>query len=126
LTGERVESYFQSYGILVALLVAGLGLVTVAFAAARVVAPRRQLPEKLTTYECGIDPVGEGWSQSQIRYYIYAFLFVIFDVESVFLFPWAVIFERLGMQALVEMAIFVFILVLGLLYAYRKKVLQWA
>jgi NADH-quinone oxidoreductase subunit A len=126
LTGERVESYFQSYGILVALLVAGLGLVTVAFTAARVVAPRRQLPEKLTTYECGIDPVGEGWSQSQIRYYIYAFLFVIFDVESVFLFPWAVIFERLGMQALVEMAIFVFILVLGLLYAYRKKVLQWA
>jgi NADH-quinone oxidoreductase subunit A len=126
LTGERVESYFQSYGILVALLIAGLGLVTVAFTAARVVAPRRQLAEKLTTYECGIDPVGEGWSQSQIRYYIYAFLFVVFDVESVFLFPWAVIFERLGMQALVEMAIFVFILALGLLYAYRKKVLQWA
>jgi NADH-quinone oxidoreductase subunit A len=121
-----VESYFQTYGILVALLVAGLALVATAFTAARVVAPRRQLAEKLTTYECGIDPVGEGWSQTQIRYYIYAFLFVIFDVESVFLFPWAVIFERLGMQAVVEMAIFVFILALGLLYAYRKKVLQWA
>ena len=120
------ESYFQSYGVMVALLVAGLGLVAVAFTAARIVAPRRQLPEKLTTYECGIDPVGEGWSQSQIRYYIYAFLFVIFDVESVFLFPWATIFERLGMQAVVEMTIFVFILALGLLYAYRKKVLQWA
>jgi NADH-quinone oxidoreductase subunit A len=120
-----VESYYQSYGIVVALLIAGMGLVAVAFAAARVVAPRRQLPEKLTTYECGIDPVGEGWSQTQIRYYIYAFLFVIFDVESVFLFPWAAIFERLGMQAVVEMAIFVFILALGLLYAYRKKVLQW-
>jgi NADH-quinone oxidoreductase subunit A len=121
-----VESYFQSYGILVALLVAGLGLVATAFTAARVVAPRRQIAEKLTTYECGIDPVGEGWSQSQIRYYIYAFLFVVFDVESVFLFPWATIFERLGMQAVVEMGIFVFILALGLLYAYRKKVLQWA
>ena len=120
------ETYYQSYGIVVALLIAGMGLVAVAFAAARLVAPRRQLPEKLTTYECGIDPVGEGWSQSQIRYYIYAFLFVIFDVESVFLFPWAAIFDRLGMQAVVEMAIFVFILALGLLYAYRKKVLQWA
>ena len=119
------ETYYESYGIVVALLIAGMALVAVAFAAARLVAPRRQTADKLTTYECGIDPVGEGWSQTQIRYYIYAFLFVIFDVESVFLFPWAVIFERLGMQAVVEMVIFVFILALGLLYAYRKKVLQW-
>ena len=119
------ESFYQSYGVVVAVLVGGIGLVTVAFAAARVVAPRRQIPEKLTTYECGIDPVGEGWSQSQIRYYIYAFLFVIFDVESVFLFPWATVFERFAWQAVVEMAIFVFILALGLLYAYRKKVLVW-
>ena len=121
-----MESYFQSYGILVALLVAGVGLVSVAFLTRRLVAPVRQNPGKMATYECGIDPVGEGWSQTQIRYYIYAFLFVIFDVESVFLFPWATIFERLGYQAVVEMAIFVFILALGLLYAYRKKVLQWA
>ena len=64
------ETYYQSYGIVVALLIAGVGLVAVAFTAARVVAPRRQTFEKLTTYECGIDPVGEGWSQSQIRYYI--------------------------------------------------------
>lgn len=121
-----MDTYYQSYGTLVALLLGGLGLVAVAFAAARVIAPRRQLPEKLTTYECGIDPVGSGWAQTQVRYYIYAFLFVIFDVESVFLFPWATVFERLGMQAVVEMAIFVFILALGLLYAYRKRVLQWA
>jgi len=120
-----VETYFESYGILVALIIAGLGLVAVAFTAARIVAPRRQLPEKLTTYECGIDPVGEGWSQTQIRYYIYAFLFVIFDVESVFLFPWARIFEPLGYQGVVEMGIFVFILAIGLLYAYRKRVLEW-
>src|SRR2546423_13796216 len=120
------ETFYQSYGVVVAVLVAGIGLVAVAFSAARVIAPRRQIPEKLTTYECGIDPVGEGWSPSQIRYYIYAFLFVIFDVESVFLFPWATGFERLGYQAVVEMGIFVFVLALGLLYAYRKKVLQWA
>ncbi|HYT29594.1 MAG TPA: NADH-quinone oxidoreductase subunit A [Actinomycetota bacterium] len=121
-----MESYYQEYGTLVGLLVAGLGLVAVAFTAARVIAPRRDTVDKHTTYECGMDPVGEGWSQTQIRYYIYAFLFVIFDVESVFLFPWATVFERFGIQAVVEMLIFVFILALGLLYAYRKKVLRWA
>jgi NADH-quinone oxidoreductase subunit A len=121
-----VTDYFQSYGTLVLLTAAGVGLVAVAFGAAKLVAPRRPLPEKLTTYECGIDPVGEGWSQSQIRYYIYAFLFVIFDVESVFLFPWAVVFERLGMFAVVEMALFILVLGLGLLYAWRKGVLKWA
>jgi len=120
-----VESFYQQYGIVVALLIAGAGLVVVAFTAARIIAPRRPLPAKLTTYECGIDPVGEGWSHTQIRYYIYAFLFVIFDVESVFLFPWATVFGRFGMQAVVEMIIFVAILAIGLLYAYRKKVLQW-
>ena len=108
------------------MMVAGAGLVAVALITARILAPRRPLPEKLTTYECGIDPVGEGWSQSQIRYYIYAFLFVIFDVESVFLFPWATVFERLGYAAVVEMGIFILILAVGLLYAWRKGVLRWA
>jgi NADH-quinone oxidoreductase subunit A len=121
-----VETYYQSYGVVLAVLIAGVGLVAVAFGAARLIAPRRPLPDKLLTYECGIDPVGEGWSQSQVRYYVFGFLFVIFDVESVFLFPWAGIFERLGYQAVVEMAIFVGILAVGLLYAWRKGVLQWA
>jgi NADH-quinone oxidoreductase subunit A len=118
-------TYYESYGVVLAVLVAGVGLVVVAFGAARLIAPRRPLPAKLTTYECGIDPVGEGWSQSQVRYYVYGFLFVIFDVESVFLFPWANIFEDLGMQAVVEMAIFIGILAVGLLYAWRKGVLRW-
>ena len=121
-----VEPYFQSYAIILAVILAGVGLVTMAFMARRLIAPRRPLPEKLTTYECGIDPVGEGWSQTQIRYYVYAFLFVIFDVESVFLFPWAVVFERFGYQAVVEMAVFIGILAIGLLYAWRKGVLRWA
>ncbi|HEY1330686.1 MAG TPA: NADH-quinone oxidoreductase subunit A [Actinomycetota bacterium] len=119
-------SYEGSYGVVVGVLIAGVGLVAVAFTAARIIAPRRPSPDKLSTYECGIDPVGAGWSQTQIRYYIYAFLFVVFDVESAFLFPWATVFERLGYQAVVEMTVFVLILALGLLYAYRKKVLQWA
>ena len=118
--------YFGSYGVVLGVVVAGALLVTVAFTAARLIAPRRPLPEKLTTYECGIDPVGEGWSQSQVRYYIYGFLFVIFDVEAVFLFPWARVFEGLGYAAVVEMGIFIGILAVGLLYAWRKGVLRWA
>jgi NADH-quinone oxidoreductase subunit A len=121
-----VTSYYESYGVVLAVAIVGAALVGVAFGAARLVAPRRPLPEKLTTYECGIDPVGVGWTQSQIRYYIYAFLFVIFDVESVFLFPWAVVFEQLGYAAVVEMAVFIGILAVGLLYAWRKGVLRWA
>lgn len=121
-----VGTYYQSYGVVLAVLIAGGGLVAVAIGLARIVAPRRPLPDKLTTYECGIDPVGQGWSQSQVRYYIYGFLFVIFDVEAVFLFPWARVFEGLGYQAVVEMAIFIGILALGLLYAWRKGVLRWA
>ena len=123
---RSVETYFQSYGVVLAVAVAGALLVTVAFVAAKVIAPRRPVREKLLTYECGIDPVGEGWSQTQVRYFLYAFLFVIFDVESVFLFPWAVIFEKLGYAAVVEMGIFILILAVGLLYAWRKGVLKWA
>ena len=108
------------------MVLAGALLVIVAFTAARLIAPSRPRPEKLLTYECGIDPVGEGWSQSQIRYYVYGFLFVIFDVESVFLFPWARVFQTLGYQAVVSMAIFIGILAVGLLYAWRKGVLTWA
>jgi NADH-quinone oxidoreductase subunit A len=123
---QATETYYQSYGVILAVIGAGAGLVVLALMTARALAPSRPLPEKLTTYECGIDPVGEGWSQSQIRYYIYAFLFVIFDVESVFLFPWATVFESLGYTAVVEMAIFIGILAVGLLYAWRKGVLKWA
>ena len=121
-----MPNYFESYSVVLAVLVAGALLVAVAFTVARLVAPRHPGYAKLTTYECGIDPVGEGWSQSQIRYYVYAFLFVIFDVESVFLFPWARVFEGLGYTAVVEMGIFIAILAVGLLYAWRKGVLRWA
>jgi NADH-quinone oxidoreductase subunit A len=122
-----VGNYYDQYGVVLAVVAAGALLVAVAFTAARLIAPHRPwVGAKLTTYECGIDPVGEGWSQSQIRYYIYGFLFVIFDVESVFLFPWARVFESLGYTAVVEMAIFILILAVGLVYAWRKGVLKWA
>src|SRR3982751_5194387 len=88
--------------------------------------PKRPQPQKYLTYESGVDPVGDGWSQSQIRYYIFALLFVMFDVEAVFIFPWAVRLESLGAFGLVEMLVFIAILTLGLVYAWRQGVLRWA
>ncbi len=105
-------------GVAVALLGGVLGL-------GSFVRPSRAQPEKYLSYESGVDPVGDGWSQSQIRYYVFALLFVMFDVEAVFIFPWATRLEAYGMFGLVEMAIFIVILALGLLYAWRKGVLRW-
>ena len=87
--------------------------------------PNHPTREKSMPYESGVDPVGEGWSQSQIRYYVFALLFVVFDVEAVFLFPWATQLERYGSFGLIEMGIFVAVLLLGLVYAWRKGVLRW-
>jgi NADH-quinone oxidoreductase subunit A len=118
--------YYGSYGVMLAVAIAGALLVIVAFTTARLVAPNRPVGGKLLTYECGIDPVGEGWSQTQVRYYVYGFLFVIFDVESVFLFPWATVYLDIGMRAVASMGIFIAILAVGLLYAWKKGVLRWA
>jgi len=105
---------------LAAILISGLLL-----GISALVRPHKPTPEKLLTYESGVDPVGDGWSQSQIRYYVFALLFVIFDVEAVFIFPWATQLERYGVFGLTEMGIFVGILLLGLVYAWRKGVLRW-
>ena len=121
-----MTDYYQSYGVVLAVVIAGAALVAVAFGAGRLIAPHHPTYSKLTTYECGIDPVGQNWSQSQVRYYVFGFLFVIFDVESVFLFPWARVYLTLGTSAVVEMGIFIVILATGLLYAGRKGVLKWA
>ena len=120
-----MDGYFGSYAVVGLLALIGVGFVTVAFTANRLLRPHLPEPEKLLTYECGVDPVGEGWSQSQIRYYIFALLFVVFDVEAVFIFPWATQLERYAGFGLVEMGVFVFVLLLGLVYAWRKGVLRW-
>jgi NADH-quinone oxidoreductase subunit A len=91
----------------------------------RVIRPTRPQAAKYLNYECGVDPVGSGWSQSHVRYYIYALLFVMFDVEAVFIFPWAVRLDAMAVFGLVEMLIFIVVLALGLLYAWRKGVLRW-
>ncbi len=108
--------FFAAIGLLLASLLLGVG---------SLLRPTRPSPQKYMPYESGVDPVGHGWSQSQIRYYVFALLFVIFDVEAVFIFPWATQLERYAGFGLVEMGVFVFVLVLGLVYAWRKGVLRW-
>ena len=88
--------------------------------------PDRKQAQKYIAYESGADPIGTMWSQSQVRYYIFALLFVMFDVEAVFIFPWATQLEWFGTFGLVEMFVFIGILLLGLVYAWRKGVLKWA
>ncbi len=119
------EGYFGQYATIAIFGVVGGLLVVGTLALARVVRPSVPHPEKYTTYESGIDPIGQGWSQANVRYYVFALLFVVFDVEALFLFPWAVVFERLGTQAFVEMVIFIAILAIALLYAVKKKALEW-
>lgn len=119
------EGYFGEYVTIGIFVVVGVALVFGTLQLARLVRPSVPTAEKYTTYESGIDPIGRSWTQANVRYYVFALLFVMFDVEAVFLFPWAVVFERLGTQAFVEMVIFIAILAVALIYAIKKKVLEW-
>ena len=89
-------------------------------------APSKKSKEKLETYECGEESEGSAWLQFNIRFYVIALIFLIFDVEVVFLFPWAVVFKDLGILAMVEMSIFLVILIVGLAYVWVKADLDWA
>ncbi|WP_027341784.1 NADH-quinone oxidoreductase subunit A [Hamadaea tsunoensis] len=122
-----MDGYLGSYALLGVLLLVAAAFFGVAFGANRLLSPARPAEPagKFETYECGLDPVGGGWAQVHIRYYLYAYLYLLFAVEAVFLFPWAVVYLRQGVPAVMEMAIFVGILALGLLYAWRKRVLVW-
>lgn len=91
----------------------------------RIIAPRKPNPIKSETYECGIETVGATWVQFKVQYYIFALVFLIFDVETVFLFPWAVAFDQLPLFAVMEGILFILILVVGLVYAWRKGALEW-
>lgn len=119
------EGYFGQYVTIGIFAVVGVVLVFGTLALAKLVRPEVPTAAKYTTYESGIDPIGQGWAHTSVRYYVFALLFVIFDVEAVFLFPWAIIFKSLGTQAFVEMVIFIGILALALLYAIKKEVLEW-
>lgn len=120
-----MAAYLDDYTAVGVMILAGILLATSMLGVNRLMRPRVAAREKLLTYESGVDPVGAGWAQSTVRYYVYAFLYVIFAVDAVFLFPWAVVLEDIGRAAAVEMGIFIGILVVGLVYAWRKGVLSW-
>ena len=101
------------------------GLLAGVLSLGKLIRPVRPQADKYVSYESGVDPVGDGWAQSPIRYYVFALLFVLFDVEAVFIFPWATQLERYGTFGLAEMGIFVFVLLLGLVYAWKKGALDW-
>jgi NADH-quinone oxidoreductase subunit A len=88
--------------------------------------PKKPNLIKQSTYECGVEPVGDGWIQFKAQYYIFALVFLVFDVETVFLFPWAVKLGALGLYAVIEGIVFILILVAGLVYTWRKGMLEWA
>ena len=118
---EYLEQYlFVGLFALFALVFGMLPLI-----AARFVTPKKPSKSKQDTYECGLEAEGEPWIQFRAQYYVIALIFIIFDVETVFIYPWAVAFKKLGVEAFWAMMIFVGILVLGLLYEWRKKSLEW-
>ena len=125
-------SFEQEYGTVAILVIVGAALYAIIMLLNRAMRPSVPTPLKLTSYECGVESVGTGWSQMNIRYYVFAFLFVIFDVEAIFLFPWAVIIGDLDATtritpvfAVVAMFLFIATLLEGLAYAWKKGVLTW-
>jgi NADH-quinone oxidoreductase subunit A len=121
----RVTEYYREYLAVAVLFGAALAMVGGILAVGRLLRPVHPQAEKYVSYEAGSDPVG-GWGQSNVRYYVFALLFVMFDVEAVFIFPWAIRLEELGVQSLFSMIVFIGVLALGLVYAWRKGVLRWA
>ena len=122
-----LQAYYMQYGTVLALMVAGIVLVAAAFTLNRLIRPNMKYGAKLSTYECGLDPVGSGWSQTHIRYYLFAFMFVVFDVETLFVFPWSV---ALGTAEnarfmLGTMLVFLFFVSITLPYEWKKGVLKW-
>ncbi len=115
----------SQFGTVFFFIVFSLVFLTIAMLASRILRPSNPNDEKLSTYECGEEPVGSAWVQFNIRFYVVALVFLIFEVEIVFLFPWATVFKQLGLFAFVEMMIFVFILVVGLAYVWVKNDLEW-
>jgi NADH-quinone oxidoreductase subunit A len=115
----------EHYGTALALGIVGFLLMYAAFIIQKLVGPKNSTDVKLDTYECGEEPEGETWIQFNVRFYVIALIFIIFDIEVVFLFPWAVVFKDLGFLTFIEVFVFISILVVGLAYVWKKGDLQW-
>ena len=125
-----IDDYFRQYGLIAIFTVVAIGvpasMMMMSWMASKVgIRPNNPTDVKLETYECGMEAIGGRWNLFNFRYYMFAILFVIFDVEVVFLYPWATKFLQLELFALIEMAVFVGILMVGLAYAWRKRDLEW-
>lgn len=115
----------SNYAFIGILLVFSLSMPIIVLGLAYFLQPKRPTPIKQETYECGLEAVGDIWVQFKVQYYLYALAFLIFDIEVVFLYPWAVAYNQLGIFALIEVIIFMLILIYGLAYAWRKGALEW-
>lgn len=113
------------FTLLVVVVLTALALVALALTLARLLAPRSFNPQKGEPYECGIPTRGNSWMQFRVGYYLFAILFLMFDIETVMLFPWAVVVGQLGAMGLCSVVFFLFILILGLAYAWKKGALEW-
>ena len=122
---ESIKIIFMYFTLLVVVILTALALVAVALGIARAISPRSYNPQKGEAYECGIPTRGRSWMQFKVGYYLFAILFLMFDVETVFLFSWAVVVQDLGLYGLTSIVFFLVILVLGLAYAWRKGALEW-
>ena len=116
---------FMNFTLLVTVLLTAVTLVVGAFVIAKLIGPRSYNPVKGEPFECGIPTRGSSWMPLHAGYYLFAILFLIFDIETVFLYPWAVVVKDFGSMALLSIGFFLVVLVLGLAYAWRKGVLEW-
>lgn len=120
-----MSEFLRDYLTVAIFAAVAFGLLYAVLSLGKLIRPVRPQKDKYVTYESGVDPVGDGWAESPIRYYVFALLFVMFDVEVVFIFPWALRLEAYGWFGAIEMIVFITVLSLGILYAWRKKVLKW-
>ena len=119
------SAYLQQYAFIGLLTLVAIMLGVAPIILAKFIAPKKPGVSKQAAYECGIESTGDPWVQFRVQYYVYALLFVIFDVEVVFIYPWALVWKALGPVALAEMALFLAILAVGLIYAWKRGVLEW-
>jgi NAD(P)H-quinone oxidoreductase subunit 3 len=124
-TGPLGSDFLAAHSVVLSFLFMVVGLLVFTLGLWWVIRPSRFSEEKLTTYECGENPSGPAWIQFNIRFYVFALIFIIFDVEAVFLLPWAVVFRELGLLAYVEGLVFIGVLVVALTYVWRKGDLEW-
>ena len=120
-----VETYAATWSPVIVGILIGIVFIASTLGVANLLAPRIRTRTKETVYECGMVPIGQGWNQMNLRYYLYAILFLIFEIEAVFLFPWAVVNRKLGPVVFFEVMLFLGMLLFGLVYAWKKGMLRW-